>query len=138
MDVIDEYCKTLINGYKCASIEGQEWLKEYQSGGASENYEGDEDECDAQTVFNTAFNHGYSTFEYTPYYRMNLENDCYYKNFNHPNPVCAQKACMAEGLFAGPLLPFLPLETSDLFNISLVHVNYGGTVRLKKDMLNQK
>jgi len=104
VDEIDGNCKTLIGGYKCATID------------AELNFEA---ECDAQTVTYTTFNFFASAPE-------NLEVDCISLNLGS---VCAQRACQIEGFFTLPFISlfFSGIDSSPLFDPNFVHTSAGGT-----------
>ena len=103
VDTIDQHCKQLIGGYKCATIDAEM---------------NEEDDCDAQTVPYNPFN----VFGSDP---ANLEPDCISLN---PGDVCAQRACQVEGLFTMPFIPFffMGVQNSPDFNQEFVHINAGG------------
>ena len=104
VDEIDQRCKTLIGGYKCATMDSEL---------------NNEDDCDAQAVSYTTFNFFASSAE-------NLEADCIILN---PGSVCAQRACQIEGLFTLPFISlfFTGIESSPLFDANFVHTSAGGT-----------
>ena len=104
MDGIDEHCRTLVEGYKCATIDSET---------------NNEEDCDAQTV-------SYNTFNFFASSPENLETDCIALN---PGSVCAQRACQIEGLFTLTFFGFTfsGIETSPLFDANHVHISAGGT-----------
>lgn len=102
MDAIDQGCKTLVGGYRCATLDAK----------------AEELECDAQTV-------EYTTFNFFASDPTNLEADCEAAN---PGDACAQRACQIEGLFTFPFIGFFfsGIENSDDYDANMVHVNAGG------------
>ena len=103
VDDIDRTCRSLINGYKCATMDAEA---------------NGEEECDAQTVDYVKFNLLSGDIE-------NLEADCISLN---PDSVCAQRACQIEMVFVYPLLQSSGPQNLDE---NLVHVSAGGTERGK-------
>ena len=75
-DSVDEECKKLANGYKCALYDG------YSRGNP----------CYAHNISYVPYNFFSGT--------IRLEEDCTSSNQNHPeDPTCAIEACMIEGSF---------------------------------------
>lgn len=78
-----------------------------------------EDDCDAQTV-------PYNSFNFFGSQPENLKPDC--ESLNQGS-VCAQRACMIEGLFTLPFVQFFfsGIQNSELFDSQFIHISAGGT-----------
>ena len=114
VDSMDSYCKTLINSYKCATIDAED---------------NGEDSCDAQTV----------PFNFPNIFLGALSEDFVAQCITlNPDSVCAQRACQIEIGFVLPLFcetgacqfstKLSDFQDSDIFDSSLVHISAGGTV----------
>jgi len=104
VDTLDDTCRELINGYKCATMDAED---------ASEV------ECDAQQIV-------YSQFNFFGREEEHLEEDCASLN---PLDVCAQRACMIEALFVfhiGTHLFFSGVDTRADYDPNMVHISKGG------------